>query len=95
VLFKGHFRTALTYRANVDRIYFGSADWVALCVKRIRRFLFTPGPRSEAPMLRAPANRTFLAYGLRQVVRISKVSCAAPASQTPGTSATPAARGDR
>jgi hypothetical protein len=76
VLFKGHFRTALTYRANVDRIYLGSADWVALCVKRIcagdRRFLFTPGPRSEAPMLRAPANRTFLAYGLRQVVRISK-----------------------
>ena len=77
VLFKGQFRTALTYRGNVDRIYLGSADWVALSVKRIAggnsRFVFTPGPRSEAPMLRAPYNLKFLRYGLRQIRRISKV----------------------
>jgi hypothetical protein len=76
VLFKGHFRTALTYRRNVDRIYLGSADWIALCIKRIAggdsRFVFAPGPRSEAPMLRAPDNLTFLRYELRQIGRISK-----------------------
>jgi hypothetical protein len=77
VLFKGRFRTALTYPANVDRIYLGSADWIALCIKRIvvgdSRFVFAPGPRSEAPILRAPTNRTFLRFGVRQIGRIGRI----------------------
>ena len=76
VLFKGYFPTALTYRGNIDRILLGSADWIALCIKRIcagdRGFLFAPGQRSEAPVLRAPTNRTFLRYGIRQIGRIGK-----------------------
>jgi hypothetical protein len=76
VLFKGRFRTAITYPANIDRTYLGSADWIALCIKRIAggdsRFVFAPGPHSEAPMLRAPTNRTFLRFGIRQIGRIGK-----------------------
>jgi hypothetical protein len=76
VLFKGRFRTALTYPANIDRTYLGSADWIALCIKRIAggdsQFVFAPGPHSEAPVLRAPTNRTFLRFGIRQIARIGK-----------------------
>jgi hypothetical protein len=76
VLFKGHFRTALTYPGNVDRVYLGAADWIALCVKRIcagdQRFPFEPGPRSEAPVLRAPTNRMFMRFALQQIRRITK-----------------------
>jgi hypothetical protein len=76
VLFKGRFQTALTYPGNVDRVCFGAVDWIAHCVKRIcagdQRFAFAPAPRSEAPVLRAPTNRTFMRFALRQIRRVTK-----------------------
>jgi hypothetical protein len=76
VLFRGRFRTALTYLANLDRIYLEAVSWPALCVKRIARadtgFVFARPEPSSAPIRKSPSNREFATFVLRQTRRIAK-----------------------